>query len=110
VASPESTYSFTTGSPGPTLQPVITTWDASSHIYLFPPFHRDPKDVSVQVTLAPSWSFSAVYPSPQSTTIQSGDDPIAGQSLTWAVIPKNGRILQEKSTRTGVSYLYWAAE
>jgi hypothetical protein len=47
-------------------------------IYLYPPSSLS--DVTVQLSLASSWLFSAVYP-PPATTI----NPKGYQSLTWTV-------------------------
>lgn len=85
-----------------------STYSSTAAIYLFPP--SDLPHATVQVALTPSWSLSAVYPLPQDTAIQSGDDPTATQSLTWAVKAEVGGMLKEKTTGTNVSYLYWAAE
>jgi hypothetical protein len=72
-------------------------------IYLYPP-SRLP-DVIVQLLLTSSWSFSAVYPSPQT----SGENRIAPQSLTWAVEAEPDGRLVEKSTGAEVTYLFWEA-
>lgn len=121
-----SAASSTAVSPGPTLQPVITRRNDFSPpsipdgrddsyefrakkpvIYLYPPDYLP--DVTVQLNLTPSWSFSAVYPSAQST-IQSGEGATDAQSLTWAVQAEADGRLREKTTGTEVTYLYWEAE
>jgi hypothetical protein len=75
-------------------------------IYLYPP-SRLP-DVVVELLLTSSWSFSAVYPSPQ-TAIPSGETQIAAQSLTWAIEAEPDGRLVEKTTGVEVTYLYWEA-
>lgn len=66
-------------------------------IYLYPPFRLP--DVTVQLLLTSSWSFSAVYPSSQT----------AAQSLTWAVEAEPDGRLVEKTTGAEVTYLFWEA-
>ena len=68
-------------------------------IYLYPPSSLS--DVTVEMQLAPSWHFSAVYPPPQ--TAQTA------QSLTWAMAAEPSGTLVDKITGTEVSYLYWEA-
>ncbi len=75
-------------------------------IYLYPP-SRLP-DVTVELLLTSSWSFSAVYPSPQ-TAITSGESPIPAQSLTWAVEAEPDGRLVDKTSGAEVTYLYWEA-
>jgi hypothetical protein len=61
-------------------------------IYLYPP-SRLP-DVVVKLLLTKSWSFSAVYPSPQTLD----GNQIAAQSLAWAVEAEPDGRLVEKTT------------
>lgn len=75
-------------------------------IYLFPP-SRLP-DVTVELLLTSSWSFSAIYPLPQ-TAITPSEKQIAGQSLTWTVEAEPDGRLVDKISGTEVSYLYWEA-
>jgi hypothetical protein len=75
-------------------------------IYLYPP-SRLP-DVTVELLLTSSWSFSAIYPLPQ-TAITSSEKQIAGQSLTWTVEAEPDGTLVDKTSGTEVSYLYWEA-
>ena len=75
-------------------------------IYLYPP-SRLP-DVFVELLLTLSWSFSAVYPSPQSA-IPSSENQFAPQSLTWAIEAEPDGRLVEKTTGVEVTYLYWEA-
>jgi len=74
-------------------------------IYLYPPSSLP--DVTVALLLAPSWSFSAVYP-PSQTAIPSGEHQSA-QSLTWAVAAEPSGTLVDKTSGAEVSYLYWEA-
>ena len=75
-------------------------------IYLFPP-SRLP-DVTVELLLTSSWSFSAIYPLPQ-TAITLGEKPIPTQSLTWTVEAEPDGRLVDKTSRAEVTYLYWEA-
>jgi len=76
-------------------------------IYLFSPTRLS--DVTVQLILTPSWRFSTIYPSTQSTS-GSGKDTTDPQSLTWAVEVEPNGTLKEKTTETEVTFLYWEAE
>ena len=75
-------------------------------IYLYPPSRLS--DVNVELLLTSSWSFSAVYPLPQ-TAIPSGEYQIPAQWLTWAVEAEPDGRLVEKTTGVEVTYLYWEA-
>jgi len=75
-------------------------------IYLYPPTRL--LDVTVDLLLTSSWSFSAVYPLPQ-TAIPSGENRIPVQSLTWAVEAEPDGRLVEKTSGAEVTYLYWEA-
>jgi hypothetical protein len=75
-------------------------------IYLYPPSRLS--DVTVELLLASSWSFSAIYPLPQTATA-SGEKQIAAQSLTWTVEAEPDGRLVEKTSGTEVTYLYWEA-
>ena len=74
-------------------------------IYLHPPSSLP--DVTVELLLTSTWSFSAVYPPPQSS-IPSGERQTA-QSLTWAVAAEPSGALVDKTSGAEVSYLYWEA-
>ena len=74
-------------------------------IYLYPPSSLP--DVTVELLLTTTWSFSAVYPPPQ-TSIPSGERK-AAQALTWAIAAEPNGMLVDKTTGTEVSYLYWEA-
>ena len=75
-------------------------------IYLYPP-SRLP-EVTVELLLTSSWSFSAIYPLPK-TAITPGEKPIAAQSLIWTVEAEPDGKLVEKTTGVEVTYLYWEA-
>jgi hypothetical protein len=75
-------------------------------IYLFPPSHLP--DVTVELLLTSSWSFSAIYPSPQ-TAITSSEKQNAAQSLTWTVDAEPDGRLVDKTSGVEVTYLYWEA-
>jgi hypothetical protein len=69
-------------------------------IYLYPP-SRLP-DATVELLLVSSWSFSAIYPLPQ--TAISGERQIAAQLLTWTVEAElDGRPVN-KTSGVGVAY------
>jgi hypothetical protein len=97
TAALKSTSLFSGAKAGAPRKPVI---------YLYPPSRL--LDVIVELLLTSSWSFSAVYPSPQ-TAIPSGENSIGAQSLTWAVDAEPDGKLVEKTTGTEVTYLYWEA-
>ncbi|KAN0118447.1 hypothetical protein V8E52_005177 [Russula decolorans] len=75
-------------------------------IYLYPPSRLS--DVTVELLLTSSWSFSAIYPLPQ-TAITSGEKQIAAQSLTWSVEAEPDGKLVDKTSGVEVAYLYWEA-
>jgi hypothetical protein len=75
-------------------------------IYLYPP-SRLP-EVTVELLLTSSWSFSAIYPLPK-TAITPGEKQLATQSLTWTVEAEPNGKLVEKTTGVEVTYLYWEA-
>ncbi|KAI9442945.1 hypothetical protein H4582DRAFT_1921437 [Lactarius indigo] len=74
-------------------------------IYLYPPYSLT--DVTVELSLASSWRFSAVHPAPQ-TTIPPGE-PHTAQCVTWMVAAEPNGTLVDKTTGIEVSYLYWEA-
>ena len=74
-------------------------------IYLFPPSILP--DVTVELLLTSTWSFSAVYPPPQSSIPPDELKPL--QSLTWAIAAEPSGTLVDKTTGTEVSYLFWEA-
>ena len=67
-------------------------------IYLYPP-SRLP-EVTVELLLTSSWSFSAIYPCEKQTT---------AQSFTWIVAAEPDGRLVDKTTGAEVTYLYWEA-
>jgi hypothetical protein len=75
-------------------------------IYLFPPVQK--LDIQVQLSLANTWEFSALYP-PTAITSQSFPDERIGQSITWTVDAKPDGTLFDQGTRREVSYLFWEA-
>ena len=85
-------------SPGPKVRNPV--------IYLYPPSHLP--DVIVELLLTSSWSFPAVYPSPQAT-IPSDENPIAAQSLSWAIEAEPDGRLVEKTIGVEATNLYWEA-
>ena len=74
-------------------------------IYLYPPISLP--DVSVELHLASSWCFSAIYPQ---ASLQSGEHQTqTTQSLTWTIAAEPSGTLVDKTTGIEVSYLYWEA-
>ncbi|KAK0454194.1 uncharacterized protein EV420DRAFT_604824 [Desarmillaria tabescens] len=70
-------------------------------IYLFAPH---PMNAVVRVALVKSWSFSALYPSIQVKSTESG------QSIEWNVNTHEDHTMTDTATGTRVSYLFWEAE
>lgn len=91
-------YRITTGS---TIHIVKRLRGGKPVIYLLTP---TPIDVSVTLSLIPSWSFSAIYPSP---TIQASN--LKGDNVVWNVHTQPDGTLRCQSTQTDVAYLYWEA-
>lgn len=75
-------------------------------IYLYPPFRLP--EVSVELLLTSSWSFSAIYPLPH-TAMTSDEKRIPAQSLTWIVEAEPDGKLVDKTSGVEVAYLYWEA-
>ena len=74
-------------------------------IYLYPPSSL--ADVTVDLSLSPSWRFSAVHPPPRATV--PPEAPHTAQSLTWSVAAEPDGTLVDKTSGMEVSYLYWEA-
>jgi len=76
-------------------------------IYLYPPIPLS--EVNVRLSLVPSWSFSALYPStPIQSTRQKRCEGDA-QTVSWAVSAKPNGTLTDKASNLEVSYLFWEA-
>jgi len=84
-----------------------TTMVRKPIIYLYPPSSLP--EVTVELQLAPSWSFSAVYPPPQAAIPSGGHQTTQSRALTWAVAAEPSGTLVDKASGTEVSYLYWEA-
>ncbi|KAG8823708.1 hypothetical protein FRC17_009252 [Serendipita sp. 399] len=69
-------------------------------IYLFSP---RPRQVHVSLSLAPSWSFSAVYP------IKTVNKTDQGDTIDWKVVTRADGTLLDSETGSDVAYLYWEA-
>jgi hypothetical protein len=82
-----------------TIRPVLR----KPVIYLYPPSSLS--HVTVQLSLASLWSFSAVYSQPQILTTT----PDERESLTWTVAAEPDGTLIEETGGTEVSYRYWEA-
>ena len=76
-------------------------------IYLYPPSRLS--DVTVELLLTSSWSFSAIYPLPQTALTSGEKQQIATQSLTWTVDAEPDGRLVDKTSGVEVTYLYWEA-
>lgn len=65
--------------------------------------------MNVRLSLVPSWSFSALYPStPIQSTRQKRCEGDA-QTVSWAVSAKPNGTLTDKASNLEVSYLFWEA-
>ncbi len=77
-------------------------------IYLYPPIPLS--EVNVQLSLVPSWSFSALYPStPIQSTRQKRCEGDA-QTVSWTVSAKPDGTLTDKVSNLEISYLFWEAQ
>ena len=76
-------------------------------IYLYPPSRLS--DVTVELLLTSSWSFSAIYPLPQTTITSDEKQQNPTQSLTWTVDAEPDGRLVDKTSGVEVTYLYWEA-
>jgi hypothetical protein len=65
--------------------------------------------VTVELLLTSSWSFSAIYPLPQTAVISGEKQQIAAQTLTWTVDAEPDGRLVDKTSGVEVTYLYWEA-
>jgi hypothetical protein len=74
-----------------------------SVVYLYPPSSL--ADVSVELTLVPSWSFLAVHP-PQQKPIFLGE---RRKAQCWKVAAEPNGTLLDKTTGIEISYLHWEA-
>lgn len=91
-------YRITTGS---TIHLAQRLRGGKPVIYLLTP---TPIDVSVTLSLIPSWSFSAIYPSP---TYQASN--LKGDNVVWNVHAQPDGTLRCQNTQTDIAYLYWEA-
>ncbi|CUA67943.1 Ubiquitin family protein [Rhizoctonia solani] len=75
-------------------------------IYLFPP--TPTSDIRLWLSLAPSWKFSAIYPS---TVIDSSlkDPRSLGQTIAWTVNAQPDGVLWDQATEREIAYLFWEA-
>lgn len=71
-------------------------------IYLFSPTDID---ATVNLSLVPSWKFSAIYPVVSTKTSVLGDE-----ALSWQVRTHADGSLLEKTTGLNVAYLFWEAQ
>jgi hypothetical protein len=71
-------------------------------IYLYPPSSL--ADVTVKLTLVPSWFFSAAHPSQRKMLYLGGH-----RVQSWNVAAEPNGTLVDKATGMEVSYLYWEA-
>lgn len=76
-------------------------------IYLFPPTPLH--EVSVQLSLVPSWLFSAVHPPTPVELTKSSDGEDDTQAVSWTVSAEPNGLLTDKATNIEVSYLFWEA-
>lgn len=71
-------------------------------IYLFSPMEMD---ATVNLSLVPSWKFSAIYPVVPTKISVLGDE-----RLSWKVRTHADGSLLEKTTGLDVAYLFWEAQ
>ncbi|KAI0265637.1 hypothetical protein BC834DRAFT_877926 [Gloeopeniophorella convolvens] len=76
-------------------------------IYLLPPSALP--DVSVNLSLIPSWTFSAIYPPVETLKATMSNTHRPGQSIVWTVSADPDGTLVDKTTGLEVSYLFWEA-
>jgi len=75
-------------------------------IYLYPP---TPKDVSVKLSLIPTWEYSAVYPLTVIKEVELAKGQV-GQYIEWNVRANPSGLLQDKVSGRDITYLFWEAE
>ncbi|KAJ7050417.1 hypothetical protein C8F01DRAFT_1179087 [Mycena amicta] len=69
---------------------------------------RSPSDIdaSIQVSLIPDWSFSALYPV---VPVSKPKDPRLHEAAAWSVRTRTDGTLLDKNSGAEVSYLFWEA-
>jgi len=75
-------------------------------IYLYPP---TPMDVSVKLSLIPTWEYSAVYPLTVIKGVELAKGQV-GQYIEWNVHANPSGLLQDKVSGKDITYLFWEAE
>jgi len=65
--------------------------------------------VDVRLSLVPSWSFSALYPSPPIESTRLLGRAGNSQSVSWTVSAMPDGTLTDKETNLEVTYLFWEA-
>lgn len=85
-----------------TIDVLLSQCGGKPVIYLFSPTEMD---ATVNLSLVPSWKFSAIYPVvPTKTSI------LGHESLSWQVRTHADGSLLEKTTGLDVAYLFWEAQ
>ncbi len=77
-------------------------------IYLFLPSSLP--EVNVQLSLRPTWSFSALYPPTPIVSTKAHGYQGDGQTVSWTVAAMPDGTLIDKATNLEVSYLFWEAQ
>jgi hypothetical protein len=75
-------------------------------IYLYPPA---PMDVFVDLSLAPAWVYSAVYPPVAIQKHKLADGHIS-EHIQWDVHADPSGLLKDKLSGKDIAYLFWEAE
>ena len=75
-------------------------------IYLYPPTAID---VSVRLSVIPSWEYSAVYPLTAIKKLEPAKGQV-GQQIEWHVHANPSGLLRDKLSGKDVAYLFWEAE
>lgn len=71
-------------------------------IYLMSPTELD---ATVNLSLIPCWTLSAIYP-----VVPVKTEILGGQNITWDVYIHGGSSLTDKNTGLDAAYLYWEAK
>jgi len=88
-----------------TIDMVLRLKGGKPIIYLLAP---EPFEASVELSLAPQWTFSAIYPVVPIERASSSHQS-ASEKVTWRVeVHPNGE-LYELSTKLETAYLFWEA-
>jgi len=91
---------------GSTINMLLKLRAGKPVIYLYPP---TPKDVSVKLSLIPTWEYSAVYPLTVIKEVELAKGQV-GQHIECNVHANPSGLLQDKVSGKDITYLFWEAE